>query len=167
MGGPGSGRKKSKIAWNARGPENVSPATATGAPVRSRAPTAAGRAIAKSAKVGGSTDPLNKPPTLVDNSAKATAYQTMVTAREYVAFLVANNAPAQEIARHRNALLNATRLYGKLNGEGEVTEAMILRSPAWLRMWDAAREVMARHPKCASELAVLWRSLSGTTDGPG
>src|SRR5579872_3835830 len=142
MGGPGSGRKAWRSAKSAAAPANVPRVRGTPSTGQRPAPTATAPAIAKSATAEASTG---------DDSAKAVAYEAMVQGKAYLAEMVAGRAPAGEITKCRASLLNATRLYGKLNGEGEITEAMIVRSTAWERVMLVLNPVLARHPKCRAE----------------
>jgi hypothetical protein len=49
----------------------------------------------------------------------------------------------------------------KLQGEGELTMAMIVRSRVWRELIEAFRPVMAKHPTAAAEFAEVLERLEG------
>jgi hypothetical protein len=49
----------------------------------------------------------------------------------------------------------------KLQGEGELTMAMIVRSRVWRELVEAFRPVMAKHPAAAAEFAEVLERLEG------
>lgn len=58
----------------------------------------------------------------------------------------------RDAAALAQALSRALQHIGRLTGEGEITEAMIVKAPTFAKVLDAIREVGRRHPEAGREL---------------
>lgn len=106
----------------------------------------------------GATVPQGEP-TAPDLDAKATCTDTIRRlALELERLDSAPDATSRDRAAVASSLTAATRLLARLSGQLEVTQVQIVRSAPWRHLMDLLDEVLAHHPKAASEWAAKLRA---------
>lgn len=81
--------------------------------------------------------------------------------RNRIAAAEAGDANPSTIATLENAYTAAVRLYAKLAGELEITEATIMRSSAWAKLMKRLREVLELHPDAAKAIEAAFEEYGG------
>jgi hypothetical protein len=61
-------------------------------------------------------------------------------------------AKGTKIVPISKALTEANKVLAKASGTYEITEASILRSQAWQRVWSVLRDALARHPEALRDV---------------
>jgi transcriptional regulator with XRE-family HTH domain len=74
-----------------------------------------------------------------------------------------NDATARDVSAVAQALSRCLQHIGRLTGEGEITEAMIVKAPAFGRVLDVIREVGGRHRDAAREIFEGLSKLGGAS----
>jgi hypothetical protein len=73
------------------------------------------------------------------------------------------DTPARDVAAIAQALARCLQHIGRLTGEGEITEAMIVKAPKFAKVLDVIREVGRRHKDAAREIFEGLSKLGGAS----
>jgi len=118
------------------------------------------------APVGGAIVPSKpryepEPALAADASARDRAQHQVDALRKTIERAKGENVGFRELASLEGAYTSALNQLARLTGETEITEASILRSPAWARIMRVVREVLESHGQgLAGELATALERLA-------
>jgi hypothetical protein len=94
-------------------------------------------------------------------SAKTVAVAHLADIRARHTAAKDSGASIRELALLDNALSKAVATYGRLSGELELTEAQVLRAPAFQRCMNTIMGVLADYPDIATKLSEALSVLAG------
>lgn len=98
--------------------------------------------------------PSSEPELPIDaSSSKDLVRRQLAKIRGRIEKAESDGVGLRELSALENSYTNAVRLYSRLCGELEITEATILRSSAWQKLLRLVREALERFPDAAKAIA--------------